>query len=529
MIEHNSQNEQLKENGILLVAGYWENELIEELSQSLSCSVSILEPDPHQYLEKSRNQSNQNCYFYNWTLHSINGISNFYLFKPARLSSTMKPKGLARIYRNYNASKLDGVETKTLSDCCENLNITNERPNGLLLGMNASLDFILSEETTEQALKNFSLVRIRIANKDLYETETKVASVVDSLQSQNFKLIKKFSPDVLFSEYIFEQDLQAVIIERQNAILAAKEIENTELKCSLNEMQKRCLSQEKIIEENKILSERLTETEHLLVTSKNNLSLLESALSEKERLHNEVSEQSIKFKQTADILKDEKSNLQEKLEQGELQHINDAKRIDELKLSNIRINEESIAAQNEVKNLTSQLQQKEPQLVNLQEELKQAELQHSNDAKIIKELRLTKNTINEDKVVAQNKVGSLNTQLQQKEQQLTNLRNQVEESTQKLNSLKEQKTKMQAGVQKLETELSELKIRISNENNIKSTLETQNKELQSQLKELKQTNEKLKQKAEKQKFAQDKVEFELVKYEAQLELVKDVIIREKSF
>ncbi|MDO6709108.1 hypothetical protein Q4567_00100 [Aliiglaciecola sp. 2_MG-2023] len=553
MTEQSSQLDHNNKEGILLVAGYWENESIDELSQALACKVSLLEPDPTQYALKTRKKMDANWTIHNWTLGNNNGLTKFYLFKPARLSSTMKPKGLARIYRNHVAKEVDNILVKTLSESCVYLGVIKEKNNGLLVGMNASLQFFSADEETQRALQNFEMIRIKVANNELYAADYKIGDVVNLLQTLSFDLVKKSTPDILYTEYVFKRNLQAVLIEEQKQILAERENENVILKSELEKWQEKCLNQEHILEQNKETAKKLNENfqtiEQLTVHQK---SLESSMKQQKADYQSEIEKliaESNKTRQNLDteIEKNESAShlieqLREDSNQVQLEskvlkeRIKEAnKSIEELQVSISKVNEDKISVQNELINVTEELNETkqravesqakyeelsqtiirlneekskdEDEIVRLTNEvstlklnLKNKESQCSNAVNELAELQVSQKSILEDNVRAQNDVKRLNADLEVKDQRLKEINFKQQELASTIDQLNSDKAKDKDEIGRLTTEVSSLKSKLEQSNiQHSNTVKEMERENTAKLKSVRENLEKQIQSHKEQK------------------------------
>jgi FkbM family methyltransferase len=206
ILDNLAVNTEDKKVGNIVLAGSWDNYILDTLIDNKPEKVIVLEPDPGLFQSMSESKAEQPLVkVKEIALSQSTGNANYFLFHPNRFSSLNKQKKLKKIYKNQKNSKTIEVATVDLRTLCEQEDIVQKGGNILLIGTNCSATKILNTEQS-QALKLFDVVIISCAKLDLYDFENAHDVFGSFLADNNFTLSQEINRDALCIQYVYKRD-----------------------------------------------------------------------------------------------------------------------------------------------------------------------------------------------------------------------------------------------------------------------------------------------------------------------------------
>jgi len=397
----------------------------------------------------------------------------FYITLPNRYSSLHKADRLKTLFQNLKTEQEITVNTINFSDLIKKSSLDKDKKNALVLQINgAEFDVLAEAETSE--LMMFSNIIIQQSNNNYFENTKPSIDLISLMESKGFQLALEVDNDVVFSSLIFRKD-------------------------------EKTLKLKYLTEENKIQAARIGELENQLKASN------EAKTSETNKANDSVEQSKTQVAYISELEKQLKASNEAKVNavnKGVKQSKIQTERVTEL--------EKQLNASNEAK-------------VNaVNKGVKQSKIQTERVTELEKQLKSS----NEAKVNAVNK-GVKQSKIQT--ERVTELESQLKTSNEAnaVNKCVEQNKSQTARVTELESQL-----KISNKTKasevfksaeknkaqalIITKLETQNSNLGSKISSLESEKQDL-------IYRQTILDKEIVKVEAQLELIKDVVLRDKAF
>jgi len=413
----------------------------------------------------------------------------FYLTLPNRYSSLHKADKLKTLFQNLKTEQEITVSPINFSDLINQSSLDKGKKNALVLQINGAEFEVLAQAETDE-LMLFSSIVIQHSNNNYFENAKTSTDLIALMKSKGFQLAIETNNDVVFSSLVFRKDestlkLKTLTEQGKTQTTRIAELES-QLKAS-NEAKAGALNkatelETQTSEQNKNKNNRISELENQLKASNEAKA---GALNKASELETQLSEQN-----------KNKNNRISELE-------------NQLKASN----EAKAGALNKASELETQISE-----------------QNKNKNNRISELENQLKAINEAKAGALNKASELETQISE---QNKNKNNRISELENQLKASNEAKAGELNKASEFETQIAEQN---KNKNNRISELENQLKasnEAKSggvnKLKALETINSTLESEKQELIYRQTILDTEIVKVEAQLELIKDVVLREKAF
>ena len=195
--------------GNVVTAGFWESDAIATLLAADPQRLIIFEPDNAIYAAASAHYAdNSNLEVRNATLANNTGQTDYFVFKPSRFSSLLKPAKLLKVYKKNNNDNVVSINVSTVQHVCEQEKILPYAGNMLLLGVNCP-STILSDAAQTGHLSYFDVIVIRQPKEGLYEAEQLQQETLSSvLQESQFTCVQEIAGDAMYTQFVYVRDHQ---------------------------------------------------------------------------------------------------------------------------------------------------------------------------------------------------------------------------------------------------------------------------------------------------------------------------------
>jgi DNA repair exonuclease SbcCD ATPase subunit len=225
--------------GRVVTAGFWESDVIAELLAGEPQKLIMFEPDNALYAEaKAIYADDSNVEVRNATLAGKTGEADYFVFKPNRFSSLLKPKHLLKIYRKNGNDNVTRINVSNIQSVCEQQKILPSAGNILLLGMNCP-STTLSDAAQTDHLSYFDVIVVRQPKQDLYEIEQQEKSLSIVLQENQFNCVQEIAGEAMYTQFVYVRDHQGEKINALQARVTAAESRNSEVAKQLAETESR--------------------------------------------------------------------------------------------------------------------------------------------------------------------------------------------------------------------------------------------------------------------------------------------------
>jgi FkbM family methyltransferase len=458
----------------------------------------------------------------------------FHITLPNRYSSLHKADKLKTLFQNLKTQQEITVSTINFSDLITKTSLDKDKKNALVLQINGAEFEVLAQAETDE-LMLFSSIVIQHSNNNYFENAKTSTDLIALMKSKGFQLAIETDNDVVFSSLIFRKDestikLKALTEQSKTQTARIAELEN-QLKAS-NEAKAGALNktselETQISEQNKNKNNRISELENQLKASN------ESKVSE---LTEARAEATAKANASAEQGKAQKAHIDELVSQ--LNTNNEIRADEENKLAEQNKNHISQVAQLESHNQELFKQRDEQAHLylenkewagSLKDELDKSTQQIQVVELEVGQLKSTQNELVEEHRHKDAVIGALRTEVttlksdnqellkQRDEQTHLYLENKkwTENLTEELEKSNQQKQAVVLEAEQLKITQKELVEEHKNKGTIIGKLESETSTLKSDNQEL----------IDRQTL----LDTEMIKVEAQLELIKDVVLREKAF
>jgi uncharacterized coiled-coil DUF342 family protein len=223
----------------VVTAGFWESAVIADLLAADPQKLIIFEPDDALYAEaKAIYADESSVEVRNATLADKTGEADYFVFKPNRFSSLLKPKHLLKIYRKNNNYNSIRINVSTVQSVCEQEEIFPSAGNILLLGMNCP-SIILSDAVQTDHLSCFDVIIVRKPKQGLYEIEQQEKSLSIVLQENQFNCVQEIAGDAMYTQFVYVRDHQREKVSALQAKVTQAETRNAAIAAQLSETESR--------------------------------------------------------------------------------------------------------------------------------------------------------------------------------------------------------------------------------------------------------------------------------------------------
>ncbi|MDB4279327.1 hypothetical protein N9865_00635, partial [Paraglaciecola sp.] len=222
--------------GNVVTAGFWENDVIATLLAADPQKLIMFEPDNALFAAVSTQYAdNLNLEVRNATLANNTGQADYFVFKPNRFSSLLKPNNLLKVYKKNNNDNVVSINVSTLQRVCEQEQILPCAGNILLLGVNCP-STILSDAAQTGHLSYFDVIVVRQPKQGLYETEQQQQETLSSvLQESQFTCAQEIAGDAMYTQFVYVRDHQREKVSALQAKVTEAETRNVENSKKLTE------------------------------------------------------------------------------------------------------------------------------------------------------------------------------------------------------------------------------------------------------------------------------------------------------
>ena len=221
--------------GNVVTAGFWESDAIATLLAVDPQKLIIFEPDSALYAAASALYAdNLNLEVRNATLANNTGQTDYFVFKPSRFSSILKPAKLLKVYKKNNNDNVVSINVSTVQHVCEQEKILPCAGNILLLGVNCPSK-ILSDAAQTGHLSYFDVIVVRQPKEGLYETEQQQVSLNTVLQENQFFCVQEIASDATYTQFVYVRDHQHEKVSALQVKVTEAETRNTEISKKLAE------------------------------------------------------------------------------------------------------------------------------------------------------------------------------------------------------------------------------------------------------------------------------------------------------
>jgi chromosome segregation ATPase len=568
--------------GNVVTAGFWESDVIAALLAADPKKLIMFEPDNALYAAASAHYAdNLNVEVCNATLANSTGQADYFVFTPNRFSSLLKPKNLLKVYRKNTTDNVVSIKVSTVKSVCEQEKILPCAGNILLLGVNCP-STILSDAAQTDYLSYFDAIVVRQPKPGLYETEQQQETLGTMLQEHQFSCAQEIAGDAMYTQFVYVRDHQLEKMSALQAKVTQAETRNAAIAKQLKEAESRSSRFESSATElNTHYSKLKAQCEELTAKvsaleikgselATQNTQLDASVLKAKaqdEKLSADVTQKQTAIEQMAaqiTALQNKENGLVEGQKNKDAQiaeltaqrdqqakgHQETKQQAESLKAQNEKLSadraqkltaNEQLAAQvtalqakqNELaesqKNKDAQLAelaaQRDQQAKGHQETKQQAESLKAQNEKLSAD-RAQKQTENEQlaaQVTAlQNKKNELLENQKNKDVQMEKVNAEIVKFKNDLEASSKDKAQLLASSEKLNKDLLDTRQKLENELTQGTLKKQQLVALAEHVRELQSERVSLIEK-------QQAIDLEMAKVEAQIELIKDVVIREKAF
>jgi FkbM family methyltransferase len=225
--------------GNVVTAGFWESDVIATLLAGEPQKLIMFEPDKALYASASANYADESSLeVRNATLSDKTGEANYFVFKPNRFNSLLKPKHLLKIYRKNSNDNVSSSKVVTVKSVCEQEKILPSAGNILLLGMNCP-STILSDAAQTDHLSYFDVIIVRQPKQGLYESEPQQEALNTVLQENKFNVVQELSHDPMYTQFVYVRDHQGEKINALQGKVTTAESRNAEVAKQLAEAESR--------------------------------------------------------------------------------------------------------------------------------------------------------------------------------------------------------------------------------------------------------------------------------------------------
>jgi|GEM_PF-6049245 len=494
----------------------------------------------------------------------------FNLLNLPEMSGFNLPSGLIELYPGLKVLESEKVQTTSLVALLSALNLDqSDDQNLLMIDIPTQVDELLSTFLESEYAKKIDAIKFTKSSSPLSDKDITLKHCLSNLGSRGFELHSKMNEqeDFIFYSVIKNQlfeELSAVKLAHENTVMQ----QLNELKCLAEKNDSKSVQlkiqieeKEKLSEANNILQEKLLATEHELKVvqseSSNQLQELsksshtvqvcnqrieELQKSEQGYIQNaqELEKQLQQLKQEIEKLSRLNQSLTSQLEKTQQEAGDRQSFLDVL-------NEEKQALQQEFDLLNANLAESKHALSTEQSvhaTTRESEIKHKDWAHNLKgkleALEAEHQKLVQASAQAQD---SINEQLNEKAQGLGEAIAQKTKVESQLNSVIEQSKALQTQLDETTKQLEEKSKWLAEHEKWNAGLKSENAALVDKVATIEKNQEDLikqidakekesankAQKLQEQQYRNERLEQEVVKLEAQLELIKDVILREKAF
>jgi FkbM family methyltransferase len=568
--------------GNVVIAGFWESDVIAALLAGEPKKLIMFEPDKALYATASANYANKsNVEVHNATLSDKTGEADYFVFTPNRFSSLLKPKQLLKIYRKNSNDNVISIDVSTVQSVCEQEKILACAGNIMLLGVNCP-STMLNDAAQTDHLSYFDVIVVRQPKQGLYEIEQQEKSLSIVLQENQFNCVQEIAGNTMYTQFVYVRDHQREKVSALQVEVSQAESQNAVIATQLAETESRSSQFEsKAAELNTNYSKLKAQCEELtakvsaleikgseLATQNTQLDAsVVKAKAQDEKLSADVTQKQTAIEQMAaqiTALQNKENGLVEGQKNKDAQiaeltaqrdqqakgHQETKQQAESLKAQNEKLSadraqkltaNEQLAAQvtalqakqNELaesqKNKDAQLAelaaQRDQQAKGHQETKQQAESLKAQNEKLSAD-RAQKQTENEQlaaQVTAlQNKKNELLENQKNKDVQMEKVNAEIVKFKNDLEASSKDKAQLLASSEKLNKDLLDTRQKLENELTQGTLKKQQLVALAEHVRELQSERVSLIEK-------QQAIDLEMAKVEAQIELIKDVVIREKAF
>lgn len=299
--------------GQVIYAGVGSLTSLESLLPLQFESLVLLEPIKSVADKVAKKYAAENLKIKNTTLNVESGLADFTLMQPVKYSSLQAEIQLSSVLKNSKVKSISGIETVSISDLVNQVNLDIQKHNVLILAINGSESACL-ESTTLNELTQFSTLCVQIDNKGIYQQDmTYVAKLKTQLREKGFYFVEALQENAIFTNLVFKKDsVHLALLEKNQGLKAEsrkRKEESEKLKVERDGAKSQVANKENQLDELK----KATEAKESELASR--LSLLESQLSSLTTENTELAEMKQALEQESGKLKAENGKL--KVERGE--------------------------------------------------------------------------------------------------------------------------------------------------------------------------------------------------------------------
>ena len=357
--------------GNVVTAGFWESDAIATLLAADPQRLIIFEPDSALYAAASAQYAdNSNLEVRNATLANNTGQTDYFVFKPSRFSSLLKPAKLLKVYKKNNNDNVVSINVSTVQHVCEQEKILPYAGNILLLGVNCP-STILSDAAQTGHLSYFDVIVVRQPKQGLYETEQQQQETLSSvLQEPQFTCAQEIAGDAMYTQFVYVRDHQREKLSALQAKVTEAETRNAEISKKLAESEASASrSESRLVDLTTLHSQYDTKLAEIKLQNDKLSAEHAQQLTEKEELAAHVAALQNKQNELVDAQKDKDTQIAELTAQRDQQatdHQEIRRQIEALKAQNTKISTENAQQLTEKEELAAHvaaLQEKQSELV----------------------------------------------------------------------------------------------------------------------------------------------------------------------
>lgn len=474
--------------------------------------LTLVEPTPH-FLQSAKQKINnaENVKYIEEAVWKDAQDRKLHISSIAEYTSFFRPQKLMEYYPNLQVSDTKWVQTITSSELIQLTGIDPTKQNLLVMDINGAEGELL-KNSEKDFLLQFSHVIVRTSPAQLFEVDS-YSAVINFLQQQSFDYLTIPESQPPYVNLVMQFDRKLFVQAREQIASAEK----------LRKVTDRLVAIESDIQDKsdfiKTLEQQLDQSDIALKAEKK---LYLTKLSELESLNAELKNQAETITRDSQNTVSELAKANNKIAelQSIKQQLNEKAMATDKDLSDEKSKRTNLIEEN--KSLTEQVQILTRQQGETQAKADERnnQLQKSIDKVALLEKNLADETakqsnLENDNNNLVNQVSALQAQLAAERTKFDQSQSKIQEVNGKLEALASQKAS-------LNQEVEQQKQRVK-------TLTLEKEQVNQALEQAKLERERVRKQKQELDYRQQKLDAEIAKVEAQLELVKDIVLREKAF
>lgn len=443
--------------------------------------------------------NNNNIDFSYYSLNEFNGIA--------------QPTALKQRYPGLKQLKTDNKKATAISTLIKNVDLVAQKNNAIILDLPGLSARLLQTLINDKTIHLFNELVVLTSQEPLFKDDLPANDLIDLLEKNGF-LCKTHKSS--YQDYVIVQaelnPLYEDLTEIKNQLTNAQ----SEIKNNQTLLIKAQKESEGLLQEKQIVNQQLIEAKKQKDELQNKTVTL---IDQKEQLENQLEQ--IKTEHQAQLMQLSKDSDELHAQQLEsmINERNQARiQAKDADIKIAEIEKTQVDKDKQIESLIQERNQVRTQLEALNSKILDVEKNNADQMKVFQEIKESEqkhkdwgSNLKQKLEISDKEVLKLTQQLAELDKQLAEKAELVEEHNKWNQGLKQENNTLKASLEHLKNIETELE-------NTKNLLELKDKQTSSE-----------RQSLQEQQFRNERLEKEVVKLEAQLELIKDVILRDKAF